>query len=426
MMNFYLLSTAIFFALLAVLIFLDKKIEIKGILIMRRTKKFSKFIDNIANPNTKSFKIFAFLFSISALLFGVLLMLQSLDVMPVVTTSIGAGSLCLLIFKPKLFWKVISGVAVIMCLFFMAYGTYSLLLSANAIFSGAMTQSGVQIVLPNPFGTMSSSGGVLLIPFWFWIIIIAAIVVPHELFHGIVARSSKIKLKSVGLLMFLFFPGAFVEPDEKQLKKSKFSSKLRVFAAGSFANIIFAAIVLAILSCVVWPSAFENGILITNVTADSPAAHAGLQPNTTILYANGKLIKASYPEFVSGRGFLYDEIKNVTPGDKIVLSSKEKDYVIDVGEKNGKAYVGIFYTPMPKKGADYLLILYPLLSMMWLFSLGVGVFNILPIYPLDGGLMLEAFAERYAKKHKEKIVRIVGSFILFLIIYNFFGPMLRF
>jgi len=52
----------------------------------------------------------------------------------------------------------------------------------------------VQFVLPTFEATTSAGPGYILIPFWYWIIIIASILVPHELFHGIVARAEKIKL----------------------------------------------------------------------------------------------------------------------------------------------------------------------------------------------------------------------------------------
>jgi len=81
-------------------------------------------------------------------------------------------------------------------------------------------------------------------PFYFiyWIIILAIIAIPHEFFHGIFATHNKIKIKKTGFGFFPnFFPvflAAFVEPDDKQMKKKSIFAQLSVLSAGTFANII--------------------------------------------------------------------------------------------------------------------------------------------------------------------------------------------
>ncbi len=81
-------------------------------------------------------------------------------------------------------------------------------------------------------------------PFYFiyWIIILAIIAIPHEFFHGIFAAHNKIKIKKTGFGFFPnFFPvflAAFVEPDDKQMKKKSIFAQLSVLSAGTFANII--------------------------------------------------------------------------------------------------------------------------------------------------------------------------------------------
>jgi len=60
----------------------------------------------------------------------------------------------------------------------------------------------------------------------------------------------------------------------------------------------------------------------------------------------------------------------------------------------------------------------------WLTTLGqlVAIFNLLPIYPLDGGLMVEAVAEKINKKYAKKIVRVVTIIVLAILVFNFVGP----
>ncbi len=60
-----------------------------------------------------------------------------------------------------------------------------------------------------------------------------------------------------------------------------------------------------------------------------------------------------------------------------------------------------------------------LLIWISIINFGVGVVNMLPIKPLDGGLMLEALGERFLPKHYENIIKGMSLFFLFLIIGNF-------
>jgi len=86
-------------------------------------------------------------------------------------------------------------------------------------------------------------------PFYFtyWIIAVAIIAVFHESAHGIFARLNKIRVKSTGFGFLGPFLAAFVEPDEKQIKKKSRFAQLSVLSAGSFANIVMALIFLLIM-----------------------------------------------------------------------------------------------------------------------------------------------------------------------------------
>ncbi|MBU5575359.1 MAG: site-2 protease family protein [Candidatus Aenigmarchaeota archaeon] len=424
-MDIYTISIIVFFIILGVLIWFDrKKIEIKNyILIMRRTKKFSNLIDNISNPKTKIFFIFNFCFSIILTLLSLFLVLKKFDIIPVFTFLFGISILLILFIKPNKFWKFVSNIAVLTSFFIIIYGVYLLVLSSYMIYTGIIKEPGIKFVFPS-FSSESASGpGYFLIPFWIWIISVACIIIPHELFHGIIARSEKIKLKSVGLLLFAIFPGAFVEPDEKNLKKSKLLTKLRIFSAGSFANFLVAIISFSLLSTVIWPLSVEPGVKIFNVTEGSPAYIAGLKPNMTILKINNINIEASYFEFVSGKGYFQEELKNIKVGDNLSVLTDNGEYNITLSEHQSKPYMGIIYGPVIKKDASGLLLnLYPLLTMIFIFSLGVGLFNLLPLIPLDGGLIFNSIIEKYFKKRKEVIINFINSLIIFLILFNLVGP----
>lgn len=80
----------------------------------------------------------------------------------------------------------------------------------------------------------------LLPPFYFtyWIVIIAIIAIPHEFAHGIFARLNKVKIHSTGFGFLGPFLAAFVEQDEKDMRRAKKFPQLAILAAGTFANIL--------------------------------------------------------------------------------------------------------------------------------------------------------------------------------------------
>jgi len=373
----YFLSVVAFFALLALVIYRDRKnIEFHSIVIMRRTERFRGFIDRVANISPR-------------------------------------------------FWRIASTFGILMGVYMMFYGSWLLLTTARSIIIGVIKQPALQLILPTTASTASSSPGVMFIPFWFWMITIASILVPHELMHGIIARAEKIRLKSVGLLLLLIFPGAFVEPDEKQLQKARLLTRLRVFAAGTFANFSIALIIIGLFAFVLWPAVAGTGIVLETVTDGSPAALAGLAPGQLITAVNEKPVTTSYWEFTGGRGYLYEEVGKVAEGDRLSFVADGKEYAVEVAKnaESGAPYVGITYKPVMSVPVGEFFTFANLFTMIWVFSLAVGMVNMLPIYPLDGGLMFEAVAAKYLKKRGTRVItRLVTYALVLVLLFDFVGP----
>lgn len=373
----YFMSVVLFFAILGVVIYRDRKnVEFHTVVVMRRTERFRNLIDKIANISPR-------------------------------------------------FWRIAATLGILMAVYVMFYGSYLLLRTAHLVVIGAITQPALQLVLPSPSATGAVGPGYFLIPFWFWIITIGAILVPHEMMHGIIARAEKIRLRSVGLLLLVIFPGAFVEPDEKQLQKSKLLTRLRVFAAGSFANFSMALIIIGLLSYAVWPLASGTGVVLETVSANSPAALAGLQVGQLVTSVNGELITSTFAEYSSGRGYLVEEVGTMSVGDKLTFVADGKEYVAiaAANPETGAPYVGINYTPVMKVPFRPFLTIVNLLLLISQFSLAVGMVNILPIYPLDGGLMFDAVVKKYVKgRRAQTIVHVVTYFLILVLIFDFVGP----
>jgi len=235
--------------------------------------------------------------------------------------------------------------------------------------------------------------------FTYFLIALAVVAISHEFAHGIFARLNKIKVKTTGLAFFGPFFGAFVEPDEKQMEKSKKFPQLSILAAGTFANVIMTILFLLILWAFfvfsfspagvnfnVYPQAIINTNSITSLNGnpindfseipslieddfneltiqdgklflvpeeslksaiekeaeqiivfdDAPAIRAELR--SPILTINGVTITS--PQKLS------DKLAEYRPGDVIEIATLDENDVvqkqnIELAEREGKAYLGV-------------------------------------------------------------------------------------
>ncbi|MFH1151764.1 MAG: site-2 protease family protein [Nanoarchaeota archaeon] len=89
-------------------------------------------------------------------------------------------------------------------------------------------------------------------PFYFIYFIVSILIVAtvHEFSHGIFAKRFGVKIKSTGFAFLKYFPalfGAFVEQEEKQMKKAKKFEQMSILSAGVFANLLTAILFYIIL-----------------------------------------------------------------------------------------------------------------------------------------------------------------------------------
>jgi len=118
-------------------------------------------------------------------------------------------------------------------------------------------------------------------PFYFtyWIVILAVIAIPHELFHGIFMRRFNIKIKTTGFAFFPYFfpifPAAFVEQDEKSMSKAGRFEQMAAVSAGTFANVLTAILFFGILWAF-FSLAFSPSGVIFDSYATSQIAVAGI------------------------------------------------------------------------------------------------------------------------------------------------------
>jgi membrane-associated protease RseP (regulator of RpoE activity) len=292
--------------------------------------------------------------------------------------------------------------------------------------------SGVSLVLPG-----INVPGLGVLPFWYWIIGIFVIAVVHEFSHGIVARAHNIEVKNTGLVFFGPIMGAFVEPDEKKLRKENDMAQYSVLAAGSFANILLAVVAIVLLSLIFTPwqqSMVEPAGFTFDAYVDEnlPFAKAGIAPGEIITGINDVTV-TNFQDF--SQELIYHQ-----PGEEIVVKTTEKEYEIVLAENPENArrsFLGIksITNEIEVKerfqggvlGGVYYSVNWVAGFLRWLFllSLGIGLFNLLPLPIVDGGRMAQVFLHKLKGGEKgEKRYRQISLFFLLVLLLNLFFPLL--
>ena len=322
--------------------------------------------------------------------------------------------------------------------------------------------------------------GALLIPginpylpiIYGWIAIFIGLVI-HELSHGVIARAVDIPVRSSGILFFLFLPiGAFVEVDDTKLDSVSFKKSGRIIAAGAGSNIVIGLMALILLVGVVnTMEPVADGIPISKIVVDSPANMAGLLPGDIITHLNGIPVDDS--------NVFSQNFNNLSPGDEIILTvqrqSVQYDYPIILSsrpENSEEPFIGImrpsidindslhryqngisfstdllvyfsfpsgdsysipfstsmqnFYTS--SLGNQYI-VFSNLLFWIWFINFNLGIFNSLPLGPLDGGQAFKrglksVTGNKLSQNNINYISRLVSISILVLILSMFLLPYL--
>ena len=315
----------------------------------------------------------------------------------------------------------------------LVFISYILVKNLYDLIVSPATVSGVSLVLPG-----INIPGLGVLPFWYWLIAIFVIALVHEFSHGIVARAHKIPVKNTGIVLFGPIIGAFVEPNENKLRKEKDINQYSVLAAGSFSNIILAIVAILLLNFALMPLQ-ESMVEPLGFTFDEyygedmPFAQAEIPPGTIINGLNG-VQTTNFQTFA-------DELAFHRPGDKITINTQEKDFPITLAanpDDPKKGYLGIssIHNELETKekyaqgiwNTGYLLLDWVNGFLRWLFllSLGIGLFNLLPLPIVDGGRMAQVFLHKWKGREKgEKRYRQVSLFFLIVLLLNLFYPLIN-
>ncbi len=269
----------------------------------------------------------------------------------------------------------------------------------------------------------------IFIPFWQAVIAIICLLVPHEFAHGILTRCHKIKLKSAGILTAGPIPiGAFVEPERKEMEKHESRERMRIYAAGSFTNLIVSMIALVLIISVIAPMVETinepKGILITNVVNGTPA-YGVLEAGFVITEMNGveTLDAESFSSVLSG----------LEPGQTVTFVTTNGTFDLTLAgrpDDAGKGYIGIDlqekferreeFKNEYRMQADVILFLAPTFFWIFFLNFNIALVNLLPLIPFDGGKMFEEIIQEFgvSKRRRDLFLKIVIALILALLLVN--------
>ncbi len=223
------------------------------------------------------------------------------------------------------------------------------------------------------------------IPFAAGIISLVVLLTIHELSHGVLSRIFGVKLKSTGLLIFGILPiGAFVEPEDKAIRKLAPAKQIGIFSAGIAANfvamLVFFVLMLTTILYIA-PKAYSYGIVVSGTTQGYPAYNV-LSIGSQVLRWNG--------QNVSDISTLESASSMDKPNEPVTIVTNVSTYAFNAlpdpaNASRGLVGVALSYKPIIRgAAASAVYFLYTLFALSMLLNFFIAVFNLLPLPGLDG------------------------------------------
>ncbi|RDE14830.1 MAG: hypothetical protein C4K49_06955 [Candidatus Thorarchaeota archaeon] len=234
------------------------------------------------------------------------------------------------------------------------------------------------------------------LPLVYLMIGLAIALITHEFAHGLASAKDNIPIKSSGLLFLLVLFGGFVEPDDEVFEKQASPrDRMRLLAAGSYSNLIFALIVMIVLAnfSSLMSIGFNppSGAYVYDMVSNGPAAGT-LQIGDVVVGLNDTTID----RWADVSIFMNDTLAH----SNLTIDTLRGNFTITLGaspSNASKGYIGIYGADYwaPKPGWEWIpggpmYVFHSEQILVWSFVIlfSLALFNLLPIPALDGDKLL--------------------------------------
>jgi membrane-associated protease RseP (regulator of RpoE activity) len=308
-----------------------------------------------------------------------------------------------------------------------------------------------------------------------WLAFVITIAI-HEFGHGILSRVEDIRVKSMGALLFVLPIGFFIEPDEEDLNQARGMKKARMYGAGITNNIVIGGVCFLVMILLMGLVTPVTGPAIGGLYQNYSAEQAGVPSYSLIQAVNGNPV--STPADITAL------LNTTRPGDPLTLTVKHDgvigDYQLTLSEwpeglgNRTSGFMGISYydpalvmegigssisplglirfliVPFNFAGSEdsfrflaidttaqqfyiapftgFFGIIHFLFWCGW-FNICVGIFNALPMVPLDGGYIFKEGVDRLFErwrigKYSPYVVTFISTLMIVILISLLILPML--
>ncbi|MDV2481478.1 PDZ domain-containing protein [Methanoculleus sp. Wushi-C6] len=379
-------------------------------------------------------------------------------------------------FTPLL--RIYATLGVVMVVLVSAFMTLALVLAVPQLLVHTPEPTGIY----DPRNILAIPGVNQAIPVTAAVIIgLVLTIVIHEFGHAILARVEDMRVRSMGLLIAVIPIGAFVEPEEADVEAAKGMPKIRMFGAGITNNIVIGLACFVVMFLLVGMATPLSVPLVQGVYKDYPAADAGIPGYSIITGVNG--VPVTSQEEVSAA------MEGTRPGETVTLTATkdgvESTYTLTLSEwpealggDRDSGFMGVYYYNAPavkehignvanlgllaplyltiapidafiQGNTQQLAILladtpeqvaweepFPFFwgtvhLIFWTgwFNLLVGMFNAIPIVPLDGGYMMREGVERVfdrlgLSRYAQRVAASISGFVTVMLILLITMPMI--
>jgi membrane-associated protease RseP (regulator of RpoE activity) len=310
--------------------------------------------------------------------------------------------------RPKRFWKVFGSIGIVVGILGMVLVVFFLVYALYSTYVLNMPMEGAKPVIPG-----------VTIPFWYGIIGLITVLVVHEFSHGIIARSEDVSIKKLGAVFITIIPiGAFVEPDEEELKAKKRISRMRIYSAGSFGNILFATFAI-ILMLSFSGYFFDRSIVQIGDVVECSPAEGTLEKGMVLEEIDGRPI--------SGAEDFREATKDIKPDTDVTIKTDKGRFMIKASERPDnpeRGYIGIWPAhPLNEGLPEYI---YSSLFWIALLNQGIGLINLAPLHlgiaATDGHHILKEILSKFGIKDTERATLAISSAVLIVLLFSLLGP----